>query len=528
LYLTETFTRFYNIKFILQAAHVGIGIAGEEGLQAVMASDYVLARFRFLSRLLIVHGKWSYRRISEMIFNYFYKNNLWVGILFWYVFYSGYSTQTVYEFTYMLFYNLLFSSLPVMVMGVFDQDVDANISMLLPSMYTPGINRYWFSLKRFTYYMVEGVYQSLICYFIPLYAYESGSTMSDGKSDSINTIGTTMAIAAITNVNLFVGLNSRNWTCMTFFAVIASILLIHIYLLFYSYQTIYDTGLAGLRGVPEAVYTSLVFWCTIILCIVLAMLPRVLLFYIQNNYMPMDMDIAREVQKYNLDRSILNQPKPTAPSPSIGDLSVFRSRAPSLQASPKLTMLNTGVVVNNRGFVFSHEVGMRDIMMGSADASRRRSFELPPGWRSGSMPTVRRYRTLPSLYDTTSSQQLQKRRKAHGSNEESGITHHKALSDPAISLAPLILEQAQEGLPKTHSSSKDAQLPQQIALPITPQDSGDQTTGSPIGLEEHPVHSRAPGSLANDFEKKEGSDKLNLQETKSDKEQSNEGSPLNK
>ena len=67
-----------------QAAHVGIGIAGEEGLQAVNSSDYAIAQFRFLKRLLLVHGHWSYYRNSTMILNFFYKQIISIGYLFWF------------------------------------------------------------------------------------------------------------------------------------------------------------------------------------------------------------------------------------------------------------------------------------------------------------------------------------------------------------------------------------------------------------------------------------------------------------
>ena len=48
--------------FQLTAAHIGVGISGQEGMQAVLASDYSIAQFRFLERLLLVHGRWSYYR----------------------------------------------------------------------------------------------------------------------------------------------------------------------------------------------------------------------------------------------------------------------------------------------------------------------------------------------------------------------------------------------------------------------------------------------------------------------------------
>jgi len=58
---------------MIQEADVGVGIAGEEGRQAVMSADYAIGQFRYLGKLVVVHGRWSYRRIAEMIANFFYK-----------------------------------------------------------------------------------------------------------------------------------------------------------------------------------------------------------------------------------------------------------------------------------------------------------------------------------------------------------------------------------------------------------------------------------------------------------------------
>ena len=62
-----------NDVAMIQEADVGVGIAGEEGRQAVMSSDYAIGQFRFLQRLILVHGRWSYRRLAETIANFFYK-----------------------------------------------------------------------------------------------------------------------------------------------------------------------------------------------------------------------------------------------------------------------------------------------------------------------------------------------------------------------------------------------------------------------------------------------------------------------
>ena len=65
-----------NDVAMIQEADVGVGIAGEEGRQAVMSSDYAIGQFRFLQRLVLVHGRWSYRRLGETIANFFYKVGL--------------------------------------------------------------------------------------------------------------------------------------------------------------------------------------------------------------------------------------------------------------------------------------------------------------------------------------------------------------------------------------------------------------------------------------------------------------------
>ncbi len=83
-----------NDVSMIQAADVGVGISGEEGLQAVNSSDYAIAQFRYLKRLLFVHGGWSYARNSNMIVNFFYKNIMGIGVLWWFQIYCAWSTTS--------------------------------------------------------------------------------------------------------------------------------------------------------------------------------------------------------------------------------------------------------------------------------------------------------------------------------------------------------------------------------------------------------------------------------------------------
>ncbi len=70
-----------------------MGISGQEGRQAVLASDYSFGQFRFLERLLLVHGRWSYLRISKFLRYFFYKNFAFTLCHFWFGFFSGFSAQ---------------------------------------------------------------------------------------------------------------------------------------------------------------------------------------------------------------------------------------------------------------------------------------------------------------------------------------------------------------------------------------------------------------------------------------------------
>ena len=84
--------RQLHTLFVL-AAHIGVGISGQEGMQAVLSSDYSFSRFRYLERLLLVHGRWSYLRMCKFLKYFFYKNFAFTLCHFWYAFFCGFSAM---------------------------------------------------------------------------------------------------------------------------------------------------------------------------------------------------------------------------------------------------------------------------------------------------------------------------------------------------------------------------------------------------------------------------------------------------
>lgn len=138
-----------NDVAMIQEADVGVGIAGVEGRQAAMSSDYAIAQFRFLDRLLLVHGRWSYRRLAESISNFFYKNMVWTFAIFWFEIFCDFDITYLFDYTYILMFNLFFTSIPVGIMGVLDQDVSDKVSLAVPELYRRGIERLEWTQRKF-------------------------------------------------------------------------------------------------------------------------------------------------------------------------------------------------------------------------------------------------------------------------------------------------------------------------------------------------------------------------------------------
>ncbi|KAF2017278.1 phospholipid-translocating P-type ATPase [Aaosphaeria arxii CBS 175.79] len=284
-----------NDVAMIQEAHVGVGIAGVEGRAAVMASDYAIGQFRFLTRLVLVHGRWSYRRLAECIANFFYKNIVWTFSLFWYQIYTNFDSQFVFDYSYIVWFNLAFTSLPVILMGVLDQDVNDKVSLAVPQLYRRGIERKEWTRRKFWGYMVDGVYQSAITFFMVYLVFSPANVnTSNGLGiGDIKRMGVIIATIAVMAANFYVLFNSYRWDWLIVVVIIISTLFIWlwtgIYSSFPASAQFYKAG--------AEVYGSLTFWVVILLATVICLLPRFTVKVIQKIYFPRDVDIIREQVK---------------------------------------------------------------------------------------------------------------------------------------------------------------------------------------------------------------------------------------
>ena len=107
---------------MLLKAHVGVGISQKQN-QISALGEYSIRQFSDLRYLILKHGRFNYMRQAKTVYLFMYKNFLLALLLFCYIFYSDFSGEPVFDAGLIMFYNIIFTSLPVLAIGIFDQDV---------------------------------------------------------------------------------------------------------------------------------------------------------------------------------------------------------------------------------------------------------------------------------------------------------------------------------------------------------------------------------------------------------------------
>ncbi|CAI9280976.1 unnamed protein product [Lactuca saligna] len=285
---------------MIQEADIGVGISGVEGMQAVMASDFAIAQFRFLERLLVVHGHWCYKRIAQMICYFFYKNIAFGLTLFYFEAFTGFSGQSVYDDWYMLLFNVVLTSLPVISLGVFEQDVSSEICLQFPALYQQGPRNLFFDWYRIFGWMGNGLYCSLIVFFLNIIIFYDQAFRADGQTADMAVMGTVMFTCVIYSVNSQIALTMSHFTWIQHFLILFSIITWYIFLILYG---MLSPDLSGnvYKIFLEALAPSPIYWLSILLVAVACNLPYLAHISFQRSYNPMDHHVIQEIKYYKKD-----------------------------------------------------------------------------------------------------------------------------------------------------------------------------------------------------------------------------------
>jgi phospholipid-transporting ATPase len=259
-----------NDVSMIQAAHVGIGISGLEGLQAARASDYSISQFRFLQRLLLVHGRYSYRRISKVILYCFYKNVALFMTQLWFAAFNRVTGQSLYDQWALSGYNMAFTAAPIIALAVFDKDVEPEMVLskdLFPELYHDGMKNLIFNTMSFWMYTFNAIAHSLTCFFITMFTTDRLMT-SDGVSLGLEGTGITCYTAVLLTVTAKIALEAHVWTVPNVVVNVGSIGMWFFFLGIYG--NLYDVSkiesFAAWYGLPKLALGHWVFWFVITLC----------------------------------------------------------------------------------------------------------------------------------------------------------------------------------------------------------------------------------------------------------------------
>ncbi|XP_022775523.1 probable phospholipid-transporting ATPase 8 [Durio zibethinus] len=274
---------------MLHEADIGVGISGVEGMQAVMASDFSIAQFRFLEHLLLVHGHWCYRRIAMMICYFFYKNITFGFTLFWFEAYASFSGQPAYNDWYMSCYNVFFTSLPVIALGVFDQDFSAEFCLKNPLLYQEGAQNVLFSWVSILGWMFNGVLSSIIIFFLTTKSITGQAFRKDGQVGDYAVLGLTMYTCVVWTVNSQMALSINYFTLIQHLFIWGSIALWYIFLVVYgSIPPTFST--TAYKVFVEACAPSILYWLTTLLVVIATLLPVFSYKALQIQFQPMKHD----------------------------------------------------------------------------------------------------------------------------------------------------------------------------------------------------------------------------------------------
>ncbi|XP_033957286.1 phospholipid-transporting ATPase IH isoform X1 [Pseudochaenichthys georgianus] len=264
-----------DVSMILEA-HVGIGIMGKEGRQAVRNSDYAIPKFKHLKKILLVHGHYYYIRISELVQYFFYKNVCFIFPQFLYQFFCGFSQQPLFDTAYLTLYNISFTSLPILLYSLIEQHINVDILKKDPSLYRDIAKNSLLRWPIFVYWTLLGVYDAIVMFFGAYFLFDNTTFTSNGQMFGNWTFGTLVFTVLVFTVTFKLALDTHYWTWINHFVIWGSLVFFVVFSLlwggiiwpFLNYQRMYYVFMQMLSSGPA--------WLSIILLITASLLPDVL------------------------------------------------------------------------------------------------------------------------------------------------------------------------------------------------------------------------------------------------------------
>ncbi|KAL4620448.1 hypothetical protein ACB092_06G154800 [Castanea dentata] len=269
---------------MIQQADIGVGISGREGLQAARAADYSIGKFRFLKRLILVHGRYSYNRTAFLSQYSFYKSLLICFIQIFFSFISGVSGTSLFNSLSLMAYNVFYTSIPVLV-SVLDKDLSEETVMQHPQILFYCQAGRLLNPSTFAGWFGRSLFHAIVVFVISIhaYAYEK-SEMEEVSMVALSGCIWLQAFVVTLETNSFTILQ-----CIAIWGNLAS---------FYFINWIFSAiPSSGMYTIMFRLCRQPSYWTTVFLIVAAGMGPILALKYFRYTYRPSKINILQQAER---------------------------------------------------------------------------------------------------------------------------------------------------------------------------------------------------------------------------------------
>jgi phospholipid-translocating P-type ATPase (flippase) len=260
---------------MLQSSDIGVAVNSQESSLIRNFSDVRVTTFADLEQLLLVHGHWNYSRLSRAILLFLYKNFLLTSMLFTYTLVCSFTGTSLFDATLLVGYNIFFTTLPVLVLGIFDEDLPEEVLTKNREVYFQGSKGKLFCSKLIFLYgglatLHWGILSALLFACVPSIITASGHELN------LDFLGTVVYITMISAVLVQIHLDCYSYSLLYYLSLFLSVIFVLSFVLIQDNVGFVNNLLIGVgQQIKSSPYAFFSIFFTSLACIIPSYAARI-------------------------------------------------------------------------------------------------------------------------------------------------------------------------------------------------------------------------------------------------------------